>query len=179
MTAGRRTATDDAVTTAVELVVRGIALAPLIATVIGLTSPAVLQDLSSAESARRLTLLGMVGQFDGLESAIGVVPLVLILVAALLLQLVGAVVLLLGTDSGPIRAPSWLPSAVAVTGGLVVVVTLLLVPVLASADDVSNPRPPVPNPYGLTGIGWAHLTLAGVVAIAAGWLIHSARAWLE
>jgi hypothetical protein len=85
---GRRVGTErvrassEAVATAVGVVAGGLALAPLIATVLALTTPAVRQELSSAVAERRLTLFGMIGQFDGLESATGVVPLVVVLVAA-------------------------------------------------------------------------------------------------
>jgi hypothetical protein len=67
----------------------------------------------------------------------------------------------------------------AVTGATIVAATLLLLPVLSSADDVDNHEPAVDVPYGLTGPGAAHLLLAGVVAIAAAVLIRSARDWLE
>jgi hypothetical protein len=55
----------------------------------------------------------------------------------------------------------------------------LLIPVLSSADDTGNPEPAVDAPYGFTAAGWAHLILAGVVAIAAAALIRSAREWIE
>jgi hypothetical protein len=177
--AERVRASTEAVAAAVGLVAGGLALAPLIATVLALTTPAVRQELSSAEAGRHLTLFGMVGQFDGLDSAIGVVPVVVLLVMALLVQLVVAVGLLVTSRPGASGAWRWLPAVLMGTGVAVVVTTLLLVPVLGNADDVGNPEPAVDAPYGLTAAGWAHLTLAGGVAIAAAALIRSAREWLE
>jgi hypothetical protein len=165
----------------VGIVAGGLALAPLIATVLALTAPAVRQELSSADAGRELTLFGTMGQFDGLDSATGVVPVIVVVVVALLVQLVAALAVLVTTRSesdGPLPLP-WLPAVLMVTGVVVALAPLLLSPVLGSADDVGNPQPAVDHPYGLTGPGWAHLVLAGVVATAAGALIRSARSWLE
>jgi hypothetical protein len=177
--AGGRAVSDDAIRTTINLVSGSIALAPLIATVIALTTPTVRQNLSSAASERRLTLLGMWGQFDGLESATGVVPLVVVLVVALLAQVVAAVAVLATTRPESSALPRWPPVALMVTGSVTVVIGLLLVPVLGNADDVGNPQPAVDAPYGLTGTGWVHLTLAGVVAIVGAALIRSTREWIE
>jgi hypothetical protein len=163
----------------VRLLAGGLALLPLITSVLALTAPAVRQELSSSDEARQLTLFGMIGQFDGLDSAIGVVPLVLIVVFALVVQAVAASAVLISTRSESTGAPPWTPAVLIVTGAVVLVTTMLLIPVLGSADDVGNPEPAVDHPYGLTGFGWAHLMLAGVVAIAAASIVRSARAWLE
>jgi hypothetical protein len=169
----------DAVAAGVGLVAGGLALAPLITTVLAFTAPAVRQELSSFDAGRELTLFGMVGQFDGLDSATGVVALVLIVVTALVVQLIAAVAVLVTTRSSSAGPLPWLPVVLMVSGGAVALTTMLLIPVLGSADDVDNPQPAVDHPYGLTGPGWAYLMLAGVVATAAGALIRSTREWLE
>ena len=174
--AGRST---DAVAAGVGLVAGGLALAPLITSVLALTAPAVRQDLSSFDAARQLTLFGTVGQFDGLDSATGVVALVVIVVIALVGQLIAASALLATTRSGSAGPLPWLPVMLIVTGAAVALTTMLLIPVLGGADDVGNPQPAVDHPYGLTGPGWAQLMLAGVVATATGALIRSTRQWLE
>jgi len=169
----------DAVAAGVGLVAGGLALAPLITSVLALTAPAVRQDLSSFDAARQLTLFGTVGQFDGLDSATGVVALVVIVVIALVGQLIAASALLATTRSGSAGPLPWLPVMLIVTGAAVALTTMLLIPVLGGADDVGNPQPAVDHPYGLTGPGWAQLMLAGVVATATGALIRSTRQWLE
>jgi hypothetical protein len=161
------------------VVAGGLALAPLIATVLALTTPAVRQELSSAVAGRHLTLFGLIGQFDGLASATGVVPLVVVLVAALVVQLVVTLGLLVTSRPGSSAELRWLPGVLMGTGVAVVATTLLWIPVLSSADDTGNPEPAVDAPYGFTAAGWAHLILAGVVAIAAAALIRSAREWIE
>jgi hypothetical protein len=183
-TVGHSTSTD-AVAAGVGLVAGGLALAPLITTVLALAAPVVRQELSSFDAGdagvagRELTLFGMIGQFDGLDSATGVVPIVILVVAALLVQGFAATTVLATTRSGSAGPFPWLPQVLMAAGVAVVLTTMLLVPVLSSADDVDNPRPAVDQPYGLTGPGWAYLMLAGVVAIATGALIRSTRTWLE
>jgi hypothetical protein len=168
----------DAIAAGVGLVAGGLALAPLITAVLALTSPVVRQELSSFDAGRELTLFGMIGQFDGLDSAPGVVPLVVVLVTALVIQLIAAVALLVTTRPSSAGALPWLPLVLIVTGAAVALTTMLLIPVLGGADDVGNPQPAVDHPYGLTGPGWAHLMLAGLVATASGALIRSTREWL-
>jgi hypothetical protein len=108
-----------------------------------------------------------------------VVALVVIMVVALVGQSIAAVAVLVTTRSGSAGPFRWLPVVLMVTGVAVSLTTMLLIPVLASADDVDNPQPAVDHPYGLTGPGWAHLVLAGVVATEAGALIRSTPQWLE
>jgi hypothetical protein len=167
----------EAVAAGVGLVAGGLALAPLITTVLALTAPVVRQELSSADAGRQLTLFGMIGQFDGLDSATGVVPVVVIVVAALVVQLIAALAVLVATRSSSAGPLPWLPLVLIVTGVAVALTTMLLIPVLSSADDVGNPQPAVDHPYGLTGPGWAHLMLAGLVGTATGVLIRSVREW--
>jgi hypothetical protein len=156
-----------------------LALAPLITSVLALAAPAVRQDLSSSDGPRQLTLFGMVGQFDGLDSATGVVALIVFVIVALMGQSIAAVIVVVTTRSRSAGPLPWLPVVLVVTGVAVALTTVLLIPVLAGADDVGNPQPAVDQPYGLTGPGWAQLMLAGVVATATGALIRSTRQWLE
>jgi hypothetical protein len=90
-----------------------------------------------------------------------------------------AIAVLVTTRSSSAGPFPWLPVVLVVTGVAVALTTMLLIPVLGSADDVDNPQPAVDHPYGLTGPGWAHFMLAGVVATASGALIRSTREWLE
>ena len=170
---------NEAVAAGVGLVAGGLALAPAITAVLALSASVIRQELSSFDAARDLTLFGMVGQFDGLDSALGVVPLVVILIGALVVELVAAVAVVVTTRSSSAGPYPWLPLVLIATGVTVALTTMLLLPVLGGADDVGNPQPAVDHPYGLTGPGWAHLMLAGLVATAAGALIRSTREWLE
>lgn len=160
---------------ATERLARALYALASIAAAVALATPVADLRLPGDDPDEPKTLLGMVGEFSDLRSAVGVQPIVVIAIVALLVVFVTGVVAAWGGDdrsrlavdaerSAPRRTFRIRPAPILVTAGVVLILLALpLLMVLDAADHVgsgTSGSPPFLPRLGGAGM----LVLTGIVA---------------